>query len=316
MPEPLFIPADQIYGQADFGELVETLRNAFRAHITTPLRHHHDIEDPAGGNDATLLLMPAWQAGERLGVKIATVFPDNLRYKLPAVQAIYVLLDGRTGELKAILEGKSLTVTRTAAASALASGFLSRPDSRTLLMIGTGALAPSLIRAHAAVRPLETVYVWGRRPEAVQAVCDQLQNQPFKVAPAPDIEAAAKKADIISCATLSPAPLVLGRFLHPGQHIDLVGSYKKTTREADDETILKSEIYVDTYQGALVETGDLAIPIATGILDRAGIKAELAELCSATKTGRTSDQAITLFKSVGHASEDLAAANYFYSKRS
>lgn len=314
MPEPLFITADQIYEQTDFRELTGVLREAFKTPVTTPLRHHHDIDDPGGGPAATLLLMPAWKAGEHLGVKIAGVFPDNGRYGLPAIQAIYLLLDGRTGELMAILEGKSLTVVRTAAASALASGFLSRPGSRTLLMIGTGALAPHLIRAHAAIRDIESVFVWGRRPEAAQAVCDQLRDEPFEIRPVPDIEAAAKKADIISCATLSPAPLVLGRYLRPGQHIDLVGSYKKNTREADDEALLKSDIFVDTYQGALVETGDLAIPLAGGVIHRDRIKAELAELCTHTGPGRISDERITLFKSVGHASEDLAAARYFYAK--
>ena len=314
MHQPLFISADQIYGHADYRELVEVLRSGFRSAITAPMRHHHDFPNPPNEKEATLLLMPAWEAGRSLGVKVAAVFPDNSRLGLPAIQATYLLLDGSTGQLNVIIEGKSLTATRTAAASALASDFLSRPDSRTLMMIGAGALAPQLIRAHAAVRPIEQVYVWARNTEAAARLRDNLAGSPFDIQVVQDIPTGMERADIISCATLSPDPLVLGRYLKPGQHIDLVGSYKKNTREADDETVRKAEIFVDTYQGALVETGDLAIPLATGVLERSAVKAELSELCGGQKPGRVSGSAITLFKSVGHASEDLAAANYFYSK--
>ncbi|HMQ63563.1 MAG TPA: ornithine cyclodeaminase family protein [Flavilitoribacter sp.] len=314
MLQPLFITSGQINQNANYRELVEVLRAAFRSDITTPMRHHHDFPNPPNEKDSTLLLMPAWDAGKSLGVKIAGVFPDNGKLGLPAIQATYILLDGRTGELKAIMEGKNLTVTRTAAASALASDYLSRADSGSLFMIGAGALAPHLILAHAAVRPIGQVYVWGRNPASAARLCESLADQPFDIRPVEDIPTGMAMADIISCATLSPDPLVLGRYLKPGQHIDLVGSYKKNTREADDETILNAEIFVDTYQGALVETGDLAIPLATGVLERSAVKAELSELCSGQKPGRVSGSAITLFKSVGHASEDLAAANYFYSK--
>jgi ornithine cyclodeaminase/alanine dehydrogenase-like protein (mu-crystallin family) len=317
-----FINAEQIEQHTDFTELVEVLRRAFRSDLVTPQRHHHQVENPDAGIESTLLLMPCWQPGERLGVKVVSVFPANSKYQLPSIHGIYILMDGKTGAVKCLLDGKALTAKRTAAASALASCFLSKKGSRSLLMIGTGAQAPDLIRAHAAVRPIEEVFVWGRNFEkAKRLVRDDIflknvisgQGKKMAVHAIERKEDVMGEVDIISCATLSESPLVFGEMLRPGQHLDLVGSFKINMREADDETILRSEIYVDTF-GALDETGDLATPIANGILKPEDIRADLARLCRGEKPGRTSEESITLFKSVGHASEDLAAAEYFFHK--
>ncbi len=308
-----FINAEQIEQHTDFTELVEVLRRAFRSDLVTPQRHHHQVENPDAGIESTLLLMPCWQPGERLGVKVVSVFPENSKYQLPSIHGIYILMDGKTGAVKCLLDGKALTAKRTAAASALASGFLSKKDSRSLLMTGTGALAPNLIRAHAAVRPIEEVFVWGRDFRKAKQLAAGFQNEKYAVQALERKEDVMGEVDIISCATLSEPPLVFGEMLRPGQHLDLVGSFKINMREADDETILRSEIYVDTF-GALDETGDLATPIADGILKPEDIRADLARLCRGEKPGRTSEESITLFKSVGHASEDLAAAEYFFHK--
>lgn len=301
--------------QTQFKELVSEIHKAFyEKQMIVPKRHHHDFPNPVATDDTTMLLMPAWNTGKSAGVKIVTVNPENDQFQLPSIQGAYLYLDANTGVMKAIMEAKSLTVKRTAATSALASSFLSRKDSNSLLMIGTGALATNLIEAHAAMRPIEHVYVWGRNYEKAVAICEALKEKAYQLTPIETITEKISEVDIISCATLSKTPLVLGAYLKPGQHIDLVGAYKPDMRESDDIAITKASVFLDTYQSGLHESGDIAIPMNEGILLRDAIKADLFELCSATKKGRTSTSEITLFKSVGHAIEDLAAADYYYKK--
>lgn len=263
---------------------------------------------------STLLLMPAWSPGRDAGIKCVTIHPGNGRLGLPAVQGTYIYLDATTGVVRAIIEAKSLTTRRTAAASALASSFLSHPEATSLLMIGTGALAPHLIRAHAGVRPIRRVFVWGRDFKKARAVCDRLALEDLSVLPVQNIEDRITEADIISCATLSPTPLLAGKYLRAGQHVDLVGAYRPDMREADDEAIKKASVFVDSWEGGLKESGDIVIPLQTGILHASDIKADLFDLCSSRKIGRTHAEEITLFKSVGHALEDLAAAAYYYNQ--
>jgi alanine dehydrogenase len=276
-----------------------------------PLRHHHTIE--TGGAPATLLLMPAWRNARHLGIKIVTVFPDNGAQNLPAVIGQYLLLSAQTGQPLALMDGTALTRRRTAAASALASRYLSRPDSFRLLMVGTGALAPHLIRAHAAVRPIREVAIWGRTPAKAAALAERFNSgdlQHLKIAAhaADSIEQTVGAADIVSCATLAQEPLVKGEWLRKGQHVDLVGGFTPIMREADDEAVRRSRVFVDTRQGAVKEAGDIVQPLANGALQPDAIVADLFELCREEKRGRQSAGEITLFKSVGTALEDLAAA--------
>ncbi|MEL7221717.1 MAG: ornithine cyclodeaminase family protein, partial [Bacteroidota bacterium] len=219
--------------------------------------------------------------------------------------------DAKTGVTKAIMEANSLTAQRTAAASALASSLLSNASASSLLMIGTGALASRLIRAHASVRPIRQVYVWGRNFAKAKAVCQQLGNEVFQCSPIQNIVDKISEVDIISCATLSPDPLVMGKYLRPGQHIDLVGAYKKDTRESDDEVMKKGVIFVDTFGGSQ-ESGDIYLPLRAGIIQTEDIKGDLFSLCSGESQARKNEKEITVFKSVGHALEDLAAASYYY----
>ena len=181
------------------------------------------------------------------------------------------------------------------------------------LMIGTGALSSNLIRAHATVRPINNVYVWGRNLEKAQAICDQLKNEKFNCHVLKTIADKISEVDIVSCATLSNTPLVLGNNLRAGQHIDLVGAYKKDMREADNAVISSASVFVDTF-GGLHESGDIAIPLDEGILTKELIKGDLYALCSEKSNGRNDNKEITVFKSVGHALEDLVAAGYYYNK--
>lgn len=307
------ISDDYINENTDFKTLIAVLKLGFISEdIIVPQRHHHDFPNP-GKADSTLLLMPAWHVGNNAGVKIATVSPVNAQFGLPSIQALYILLNAITGEVKATLQAKSLTVKRTAAASALASSFLSKSDSSSLLMIGTGALSTNLIQAHATVRPIETVYVWGRNYEKAEAICEALKDESFNCMAVKTIEEKISKVDIVCCATLSKTPLVRGKYLKHGQHLDLVGAYKKDMREADDEVIQKASVYVDTPAG-IHESGDIFIPLEKGILSKDEIKGHLFSLCSKKAKGRLNEQEITLFKSVGHALEDLVAATHYYKK--
>ena len=313
MEKMVQIPDDFINKNTDFPELIAALKKGFSSEeILVPMRHHHDFPNPEVGADSTLLLMPAWHSGKVAGVKIATVSPENGQFGLPSIQAVYVLMDALKGTMIAILQAKNLTAKRTAAASALASSFLSRKDSSSVLMIGTGALSANLIMAHASVRPIKTVYVWGRTLAKAQAICDELKDEDFECQAVETIEEKIAEVDIISCATLSKTPLVLGKYLKKGQHVDLVGAYRKDMRETDDETLTKASVYIDTYQGGLKESGDIAIPLKSGVLKEEDIKGDLFGLCSDTAKGRSHPEEITVFKSVGHALEDLMAASYYY----
>jgi ornithine cyclodeaminase len=305
------LDADAISTALTYPALVEALREAFRAEIAVPVRHHHTIPQP--GRDATLLLMPAWTesgtANERfLGCKIVTIFPDNAAAGQPSLHGRYLLMSGATGAPLALMDAQALTAWRTAAASALAAGFLARPDAGHLVMIGAGALAPHLVRAHMAVRPIRRVTIWNRTHGRAVSLAFGLAVAGIEVTIAEDLEAAVRDADIVCCATLATEPLVRGAWLKPGTHVDLVGGFTPKMREADNDAVRRARVFVDTRAGATKEAGDIAIPLRRGVITRKHIRGDLFDLCGGKAKGRTSDRQITLFKSVGSAIEDLAAA--------
>jgi len=299
-----FLSAAEVHAALDYRLLAEALRAAFRAGCVAPLRHVHDVT----GEGDRLLLMPAWRPGEDLGVKLVTVFPRNRGHGVATVSALYVLLDGATGHPRALIDGEALTLRRTAAASALASTFLARENSAVLLVIGTGALAPHMARAHCALRPISKLLLWGRHPARARALAAQLHGEGLPARALADLPEALAQADIVCCATTATEPVVRGELVRSGTHVDLVGGFTRDMRESDDALIARAEIFVDTYAGALQEAGDLVQPLASGVLARARVCAELAELVAGTHPGRRSADEITLFKSVGTALEDLCAA--------
>jgi ornithine cyclodeaminase len=310
------VTASELAAILDDRGLVERLREAFREGAEAPLRHRHAV--PAPGGEGTLLLMPAWQAGRSLGVKVVTVFPGNASRGLSAVQAAYLLLDAETGAPLALMDGAMLTRRRTAAASALAADYLARRDSSTLVMVGTGSLAPHLIAAHGAVRPIREVRVWGRSPDKARALAASVAmaagsgRADVRVTPVEDLEAAVRAADVVSCATLASDPLIRGAWLRPGTHLDLVGGFTPAMREADDDAVRRSRVFVDT-PAALEEAGDVVQPIASGVLKKEDV-ADLFDLVRGRRPGRTDEAQITLFKSVGAALEDLAAARLAFER--
>jgi ornithine cyclodeaminase len=304
-----FVSADEIAAVLQFPALIAAIADAFRAEITVPLRHHHAMARKGG--EATLLLMPAWTeegAQNFIGTKVATVFPGNVARGQASVTGTYLLMKGDSGEPLAAIDGRVFTLWRTAASSALAASFLARADAESLLMVGAGALAPYLIRAHASVRPIRRIAIWNRTRVRAKSLAAELSSLGFDARAADDLESAVGAADIVSCATLSSTPLVQGNWLQSGTHLDLVGGFKPAMREADDETLKRARLYVDTRAGALKEAGDIVDPLRRGVIREQDIQGDLFDLCRGRVQGRASLDEITLFKSVGTAIEDLATA--------
>ncbi len=286
--------------------LLESLAKAFAAPYVAPDRHIHKIAVP-GADEATALLMPAWIEGEHYGVKLANIFPSNGRIGLPAVTSLYALFSARTGQLEALMDGGAITVRRTAAASVLAATRLARPDSNTLLVLGAGRMAPLLVEAYRAALPIRRVLIWARRPEQASLLAATLGATAVD-----DLDAAVAETDIVSSATLSRSPLIRGAALRPGTHIDLIGAYAPEMRETDGMAVNRSEVFIDTLGGAKTEAGDLIQAIAEGLFSWDRVAGDLEGLVSGAHPGRTSPDAITMFKSVGAAIEDLAIARLVF----
>ena len=291
--------AAEVHAALPWAALARAIEAAFIAGAEVPLRHAHALS----ATD-TLLLMPAWNA-RVIVVKLVTVMPAAAE----TVQASVLVLDRASGQPLALLDGEALTLRRTAATSALAARHLARPDAGTLLIVGSGRLAAWMARAHAALRPrLARILVWGRRLDAAQALARDLSAEGLPAEAVADLEAATRRAHIVCCATTSTKPMVRGEWLAPGTHLDLVGGFRRDMREVDDAAVQRATIVVDTYASTLAEAGDITQPLERGAITRGHIVAELAELLRDGRGRRRDAEAITLFKSVGTALEDLAAA--------
>jgi ornithine cyclodeaminase len=299
------LDAAQTAAALPFDRLIPALREAFVLGAEVPLRHRHDIAQPDGVT-ASLLLMPAWRASGLMGVKVVSVFPGNGARGLPAVSASYLLCDGATGQHLALIDGSEITRRRTAASSALAGSFLAREDASSLLIVGSGHVAGLMAEAYRVVRPIERVRVWNIRSAGAERLAARLGAEAVS-----DLAAAVADADIVSCATLSQTPLIRGEWLRAGTHVDLIGGFTPAMREADDAAVQRSRVFIDT-DAALAEAGDLIDPIAHGVLRREDIAGSLFTLCRGETPGRRDVAEITLFKSVGSALEDLAAAGLAY----
>lgn len=306
-----------IVSQADteqhlpFPALLTALEHRFAQGCEVPLRHIHAIAGKQAQQDGILLLMPAWQPGERLGVKTVSIFPGNAQHGLPGLHSVYILYSARTGQPLAVLDGDTITSRRTAAASALAARWLSRADAQRLLIVGAGRVASLLPHAYRSVRDITHIDVWSRTPASAQTLVAELRQQGLPAQHAPDLEAAVRSADIVSCATLSTAPLIHGDWLQPGTHLDLIGSFTPVMRESDSSCLGRATVFADTTE-ALMKAGDLLSAIDEGAWHADQLAATLEHLCRQQHPGRRSAEEITLFKSVGSALEDLAAASLAY----
>ena len=310
------VDADTVHALLDYPSLVEALRELFRIGVDRVDRIGLSEPRPQGGQNDWLLL-PAWQFGRHFGAKLVSVFPGNEAQGLPSILGLYLLFDGKTGAPLAAIDGAALTLRKTAANSALAATYLARDDAAALLMVGAGALAPHLIQAHAAVRPIRRVRLWNRTAERARAQLAALRADPATAAldidVAPDLEAAVRAADVISCATMSTAPLVRGAWLAPGTHLDLVGGFRPDMREADDDAVRRARVFVDARFTAVAEAGDIRQPLEAGIIDDAAIT-DTFQLARGERPGRRSAAEITLFKSGGGGHEDLGTAQHLLAR--
>ena len=318
-----FITAPQIEIALDQKSLIEALRRAFRMGASArpyqaPLRNRFYIENVHA--DPTILLsMPSWQVDGDLGIKMVTVNTGNPAKGLPMVQGVYLFLDAGTGKVRGILEAEMITVKRTAAASALASSYLSRSDASRLLIVGAGALARHFIDAHRAVRPISDVLVWNRTPKRAEELVANYRLQEDasalnSIGVTDDLEAAVSGADIVTCITASSEPVIFGDWVREGTHVDLVGAFSPDSRESDDTLVQKARIFVDTRTGALAEAGDLIIPMNNGLITEDDVAADLFDLTQGERDGRRFYDQITLFKNCGSAIEDLVAARLAYQR--
>lgn len=294
--------AHSVAGGLAWEKLIPAIAQAYLYPPHVPLRGHHDIDGDNPGA-VTLLTMPAWRSGDYMGVKLVNIVPGNSKRGISTVLGTYVLMSAVTGEALAIIDAPELTARRTAATSALAASKLASKDSKTHLVVGTGKLAPYFAAAMRAVLPIRSTLIWGRNQAKANDVAAQANAHPIE-----DLQAAVAVADVVSCVTTTTQPLVKGAWLKPGTHLDLVGAFRPDMREADDDAIRRAAIFVDTREGALQEAGELRDPIERGVISRDDIQACLAELLDGTHPGRTNGEEITLFKSVGTAIGDYAAA--------
>jgi ornithine cyclodeaminase/alanine dehydrogenase-like protein (mu-crystallin family) len=309
-PAPLrILDAAATRAALPFDKLIPALRDMFASGCEVPARHVHRIDNGAGG-EVTSLLMPAWDR-VHYGVKVINIAPGNAARGLPGLHASYLLHDVLTGRPLALIDGDELTARRTVAASALAASYLARSDARRLLVVGAGRVAALLPEAYLEVRALGRVEVWARQPPAAEALSARWRAAGFDAAAASDLAQAVRQADIVSCATLATAPLIRGAWLRPGSHLDLIGSFTPQMREADDDCLRAAAVYADTGE-ALAKSGDLLGPIASGAFSPAALRGTLAGLSRGEAAGRGDAQQRTVFKSVGTALEDLAAAALAY----
>ena len=310
-----FISAKDIYRICQWRELMDALESAHRG--VRPITDRTASQHTRGKEQQSYINISAWQPDIAFASKIITVMPDNPSRHggTPAIQALVTLFDGETGTPRAVLDGTSLTYVKTAADSALGSRFLSRPDSEILTLVGTGGLAPYVLRAHLAARPaIRTVFIWGRRREAAKAVLSRLSGEKVSVHIADDLKTAVERSDIVSCVTGSAEPLVMGKWLKPGCHLDLIGGFTPKMRECDDEAIERARVFVDSPWDAVKNSGDICDPIERGVISKMDIEADLFNLCNGHYSIKRKASDITLFKNGGGAHLDLYTAMFVASR--
>lgn len=304
-----WLDAETVRHFGDFRRLVPAVQEMNRQG-TDQVERMLLSQPAAGGGQNDWLILPAWQHDRCFGIKTVSVFPGNAAKNLASVQGAYLLFDGKTGETLCGLHGAMLTLRKTAANSAAACDWLARKDAETLCMVGAGALAPHLVEAHCAVRPISRVLWWNRsRPVLDRAITELAPRLPkVAIVAADDLHDAISFADIVSTATMAQEPLINGAWLRPGTHLDLVGGYRPDMREADDDCIrVAARCYVDARFTTIEVAGDLTQPIASGVLDPSSV-IDMGQVARGEKPKRLSGDEITWFKSGGGGHEDLATA--------
>ena len=306
------LSAEDVHAALSYPAMVDALQEAYSGSFSMPPRQVFLLDEEPENHDAFAVL-PSWN-DELVAVKSFTYFPDNPKPKYASLYSKIMLFDRKHGEPLALVDGTSVTFWRTAGISGLASRLLSRADSKTLLLLGTGNLAPYIIRAQLSVRPIDRVMVWGRTPGNAQAIVEPLakENDAVRFEVVADLQTACGEADIIVSATGSHDPLVLGDWVRPGTHTDFIGNHHATKRECDTALVAKSKVYADSYVNCFKEAGEVLVPISEGAITKDHVVGELTEMCSGAVALRESKDEITLFKSIGMALSDLVGAGCAY----
>jgi ornithine cyclodeaminase len=299
----LTFDAAQLSNALQFPYLVDFLKDGLKQAIHSPIRTSHAM---AAEGD-TLLSMPSWIEGEAIGVKLVTIFGANSSKGMPGVQGLYNLFDGATGRPVAVMDGTELTYRRTAALAALASKLSAAPHGGTLVVIGTGGLAPHIARAHYETGLVERVVIWGRNSERSKQTARALREEGVDARHAENIEMAVREASIVTCVTSANTPVIENAWLSGPVHVNLMGSYAPHLQEAPAELIGRARLFVDHREAVLAESGDLIIPIRDGIITEDAIENDIAGLAKAEPVSRKPSD-VTVFKSVGWGALDLIAA--------
>lgn len=291
-----YITADMAEHRLNWLDMVAALERGHR--IAKPILRDQTIQR---GKD-TLLSRCAWVGSLGMAVKTVTVMPDNAELGLPTVQGALTLFEDATGEVQAVIDGGLVTKWKTVADSLLGAKLLARPDVKRVLVVGAGTIGCALIEGYRALYPDCEIGIWNRTAEIAVDVAEKYDAEAVT-----NLAEAVGDADIISVATMSPQPVVSGDWLRPGQHLDLIGAFLPDTREADDEALRKSRIFVDCAETTVDEIGELKIPLATGAIERDDILGDLYDLTRGA-FGRKAETDITLYKNGGGAHLDLMAA--------
>ncbi|MEJ8572510.1 ornithine cyclodeaminase [Microbaculum marinum] len=298
------IDAETVHGLMDWHRVVEALRDGHRG-------PRPSIDDLLMRNEGSAFLIRAsWVPGGAVGLKAVTVFPGNPNREppLPAVQGQFLLFDGDTGAVTAAIDGAAITALKTAGDSALGSDLLSRRDVETLAMVGAGAMAEPLIRAHLSVRPsLRRIVIANRTVGRAEALKERLADTGCEIKTTASIDTAVAAGDVVSVATMTREPIIRGELLRPGAHLDLVGAYTPDMREADDEVFRRGRLFVDARETTVHEIGELMIPLAAGVISEDDIQGDLFEMVPGS-AGRASPEEVTVYKNGGGAHLDLMTA--------
>ena len=291
--------------------LIDALGQGLQEPIVSPLRSHFE----PNGDASTVLIMPAWKAHEMMGVKLVSIWPGNSALGLSAVSGVYVLISCADGRPLAVLDGTELTLRRTAAAAALAARILARKNSQTLAVLGTGSLCAPLALAHTSVMALQRVLVWGRNLDKAQAVVDSLTAHGVKATASDDLQQTLASADVVAAATTATTPFIRANWVQPGTHLGLIGAFTPTMAEAEPALMPRAQVFADSREAIGQKGGEVLQAMQQGLITAGDIVAELAELAAQpNRAWRASEQAITVFKSVGFASLDWIAAQRVFAQ--
>ena len=304
------ISSDFLKKNQKYIKIITEIKKSYKKSFKVPPRVIHEIKNKI--NPGNLFIMPAWENDKYIGVKVSTSFPSNTKINKPSIHGRYILFSSKTGFVLSVIDGAELTAIRTVASAALATSILSKKSASSMLIVGTGKLASKIPFFYRSVRNIKIFYVWGRNFSKAKVLCKYFKKNKINAMPVKNISEVSKKVDIISCVTPSKKSLVLGKNVSKGCHIDLIGAFKKSMRESDDNLIKRGRVFFDNKEGGFKEAGDILIPLKKKLISKRHIKGDFYDLIQDRVKGRTSDQQVTIYKSVGDALQDYSIARYFY----